>query len=133
MVDYVSIQATAIRLVAETGRDITLVRYAETPANPAKPWAGPAAPPTGQSTLALKGVFVAPSTERQFGLLALGRGIEFQNLLTYSQQIIIVAQGNNDISIYSQVLDEGIRWGIIGIQILKPGTVELCAFIGVRR
>ena len=41
MVDFVSLAATAQRLIEENGRSVTLFRKDRTPANAAEPWRGP--------------------------------------------------------------------------------------------
>lgn len=131
MVDYNRLAQTAARLVKNNGRSISFVKLNETPANSSRPWKGPAS--GGETTLALNGVFVPPNTVRQFGLTALGEGTEFQDLVTFSEQIIITAQGENDLREFTSVVDGGDRWGIIGLQVLKPGPTTLLAFVGVRR
>lgn len=131
MVDYVKLQKTAIRLIKKNGREITLIGLNETAADPSKPWNGPAA--GGETDLIVSGVFVPPNTVRQFGLTALGEGTEFRDLITLSEQVIIIAQGDIDIRTFTDVLDRGERWGIIGMQVLRPGPITLLSFIGVRR
>lgn len=131
MVDYVRLQATAQRLIEKNGRQIQFVRLNENASNTNRPWKGP--PTGGETTLDLRGVFVPPNTVRQFGLTALGEGTEVDDLVTMSEQIIITAQGDNDLRIYTEVVDRSERWGIIGLQVLRPADVTLLAFVGVRR
>ena len=129
MVDYVRLAATAKRLVETNGRAITFVRPSEVPDDPNEPWGGS----TGaETTLPLFGVFVPPNTVRQFGLTALGQGTEFQDLISMSEQIAIVFPETTDLRQFTQV-DDGERWGIIGLQVLKPGPVQILAFVGLRR
>lgn len=130
MPDYVKLAATAERLIRNNGRSITFVKLDETAADPSEPWNGPA---SNETTLALNGVFVPPNTVRQFGLSALGEGTEFRDLVTFSEQVIITAQGENDLREYTKVIDRSDRWGIIGLQVLRPGDTTLIAFVGVRR
>ena len=131
MVDYTRLATTAARLIKNNGRSITFVRLNETPANSDRPWKGPAS--GGETTLALNGVFVPPNTVRQFGLTALGEGTELRDLVAFSEQIIITAQGDNDLRQFTSVIDGGVRWGVIGLQVLQPGDTRLLAFVGVRR
>lgn len=131
MVDYTRLATTAARLIKNNGRSITFVKLNETAGDANKPWNGPGA--GGESTLALNGVFVPPNTVRQFGLSALGEGTEFKDLITFSEQVIITAQGDNDLREYTSVIDRSDRWGIIGLQVLRPGDTTLIAFVGVRR
>jgi hypothetical protein len=131
VVDYARLAITASQLIQNNGRSITFVKLSETIADANKPWNGPDA--DDESTLALNGVFVPPNTVRQFGLSALGEGTEFKDLIAFSEQIIITAQGENDLREYTSVIDRDDRWGIIGLQVLRPGDTTLLAFVGVRR
>lgn len=130
MVDYTRLAEVAARLVKNNGRSINFIKFSEIASNPSKPWDGPSG---GEISLPLNGVFVPPTSVRQFGLSALGQGTDFKDLVTFSEQIIITAQGDEDLREFTSVLDNNVRWGIIGIQVLKPGTKNLLAFVGVRR
>ena len=129
---YASKAATAKRLINKRGRSIELIRLDESAANTSRPWKGPPSTPS-ETTLPLKGVFVPPNTVRQFGLSALGLGTQLEDMISMSDQVIIVAQGEVDLRIFTEVLDDGMRWGIFASQILKPGDVTLLGFLGVRR
>jgi len=130
MVDYVKLAATAERLIAANGRTITFVRKPEVAADPTKPWG----PQTGSDiTFETSSVFVPPNTVRQFGLTALGQGTEFDDLITFSDYIGIFFPGTEDIREYTHVIDGAETFGIIGLQILKPGSVQLLGFVGIRR
>ena len=131
MPDYSRLAQTAERLIRNSGRSITFVRLGETPSDSSAPWKGPAS--GGEISLPLIGTFVPPNTVRQFGLTALGEGTEFNDLVTRSEQIIITAQGENDLRLFTEVVDRNERWGIIGLQVLRPGDTTLLAFVGVRR
>lgn len=131
MPDYARLAQTAERLVRNAGRSIIFVKLKETPSDPSRPWKGPGA--GGEINLPLVGVFVPPNAVRQFGLPSLGEGTEFRDLVTRSEQIIITFQGENDLRQYSSVVDGDDRWGIIGTQVLRPGSVTLLGFVGVRR
>jgi hypothetical protein len=78
-------------------------------------------------------VFVPPNTVRQFGLSALGQGTEFDDLITFSDYIAIFFPGTTDCRQFSKVQDGSEEFGIIGLQILKPGDVQLLGFVGIRR
>jgi hypothetical protein len=129
---YASKAATAKRLINKRGRSIELIRLDESAANTSRPWKGPPSTPS-ETTLPLKGVFVPPNTVRKFGLSALGLGTQLEDMISMSDQVIIVAQGEVDLRIFTEVLDDGMRWGIFASQILKPGDVTLLGFLGVRR
>lgn len=129
MVDYVKLAATAKRLVAKNGREITFVRQSEIALDPLKPWNGPQA---GETLFTTRGVFVPPNTVRQFGLSALGEGTEFIDLIAFSEQIVILYQEQEDIRLYTTLRD-GVDWNIIGTQVLRPAELNVLAFVGVRR
>ena len=131
MVNYARLATTAARLVKNNGRSITFVKISEVPADEDKPWNGPEE--DTEETLLLDGVFVPPNTVRQFGLTALGEGTELEDLVSFSEQVIITVQGENDLRDYTSVIDRGERWGIVGLQVLRPGDTTLLAFVGVRR
>lgn len=131
MVNYVRLVQTASRLIANNGRAIQFFKFNEIPNDSNQPWKGPAI--SGEQTLELNGVFVPPNTVREFGLSALGEGTGFEDLITFSQQVIIVAQGENDLREYTTVIDRDQRWGIVGLQVLRPGNTTVLGFVGVRR
>jgi hypothetical protein len=130
MVDYVKLANTAKKLINANGREITFIGKSQAASDPSKPWDGP----TGGTdiSLVLDGVFVPPNTVRQFGLTALGQGTEYVDLISFSEEIIITFPGDNDLRNYIQVIDE-VTYGIVGIQVLKPGPLNLLAFVGIRR
>jgi hypothetical protein len=129
MVDYVKLAATALRLVAANGREITFIRKSEIALDPLKPWKGPI---SGETTFVTRGVFVPPNTVRQFGLTSLGKGTEFVDLVKFSEQIVILHQGETDLDQFTTLRD-GADWNILGIQVLKPAGTAILAFVGVRR
>lgn len=129
-INYAKIVLTVERLLTANGRLVLFVRQSEIAADPNKPWEGP----TSTEVTAQKPVVaVPPNTVRQFGLTALGEGTEFVDLITHSERILITFPGTDDLRQYSTVRDEGINWGILGIQVLKPGATQVLAFVGVRR
>ena len=135
MADYVKLLAVANRLINKNGRDIILKRNSRDKADPAKPWRGPGDVSSGFTPLAfsLRGVFVPPNTVREFGITSLGEGTLLQDLITVSQQIVIVAGQAFDFREFNILVDRNEDWGIQGMQVLRPGDITLLAFIGVRR
>lgn len=131
MVDYARLSTTATRLLTKFGRQVTLVKFNETPVNPDKPWQGPAS--GGQTEVQLYGVFVPPSSIREFGLQGLGRGTDLGDLIAMSQQILIINPATNVVEQFTEVIDNGVRWGITATQVLQPGPTQVLAFIGLRR
>lgn len=132
MVDYVKLSATALRLITSSGRSVSLVRKAQVAGDLTKPWDGPSG---GTDILTpIEATFVPPNTVRQFGLTALGRGTEFDDLIAMSEQIAIVNPEALNLTQYTEIEEaDTSRWGIIGLQILQPGDTQVLAFIGVRR
>jgi len=132
MVDYVKLSATAKRLIEANGRVITLIQDNKVPASAAEPWKG--ATPGTETISSISGVFVPPNTVRQFGLTSLGKGTEMIDMIDRSEQIAIVNPETRELAQFSHLQEaDGTRWGIIGLQILKPADIQLLAFIGVRR
>ena len=127
MVDYVKLAATSERLIAANGRTITFTRKSGVPADPTEPWGAQAGPDV---TFTTSSVFVPPNTVRQFGLTALGQGTEFDDLITFSDYIGIFFPGTIDCRQFSHVIDGAETFGV---QILKPGSVQLLGFVGIRR
>jgi len=130
MVDYVKLAATAKRLVAANGRPITFVRKSEVAADPAKPWDAQAG---ADVTFTTPAVFVPPNTVRQFGLTALGQGTEYDDLIAFSESIGIFFPETQDIRQFSHVQDGAELFGIVGLQILKPASIQMLGFVGIRR
>ena len=129
-IDYNKMAGVAKRLISENGRALEFVKENQSPSDPTKPWDGPSAQ---EEVIQLMGVFVPPNTVRQFGLTALGEGTKYEDLVTFSQQIIIVFPEDYDLREYIHIRDRGEKWGIIGLQVLRPAHRQLLAFVGVRR
>ena len=129
MVDAVKLAATVLRLLNKNGRSVTFIQHNTTLETPAEPWDGPADPrATPASTLVLSAVFAHPRFVDRLGLT-----IEVDDLIRRSDQIMIVSQGNNDLSVFQEVLDGAVYWKITGTEILRPGSTTLLGFVGVKR
>lgn len=127
---YEEMATLAHDMIAEYGRDIQLVKTVQSYIDPNRPWLGT----TGEEILLpLQGVFVPPNQIRQFMLTALGEGTETQDMMTFSEQIAITHQGENDVRDYRTLRDGGVDWGIVAYQVLRPANRNLLAYIGVRR
>ena len=131
MVDYVRLAATADRLITKNGRDAQFIVANPIPSNVVEPWKG--SDSVGDVSTTHKVVMVPPNTVRQFGLTALGQGTEFNDLIKFSEEILILFPGTVDLRTYDHVIDDAVRWTIIGIQVLKPADLQLLGFVGVRR
>jgi len=132
-IDYAKLAATAERLVTDAGRTVTLVARDRNPADPAQPWNGPADIAAGETTVEVPAVQLLPNAVRIFGLSALGDANEFQGLVTYSELVYIVFQGEENLEDYSIVRDDGVDFQVEATQALKPANTTLLGFIGVRR
>lgn len=130
MSEYDSAIALAQRMIKKKGRVVQFFKKNTTLIDPLKPWNGT----TGDETpVDISGVFVPPNTVRQFGLTALGEGTEYRDLVTLSEKIIIIYPGEYDLTTFVSVLDRTTRWGIVGLQVLRPGDEQILAYVGVRR
>jgi hypothetical protein len=130
MVDYVKLASMAKRLIDADGRSVTFTGNSGTPTVASKPWGAQTAAGEPLVTFA---VFVPPSSIQQFGLAALGQGTQFEELVTFSDFVGIFFPGTTDIRQFSHVVDDTETFGITGLQILKPGDVQLLGFVGMRR
>jgi hypothetical protein len=133
MVDYVSLAATAKRLITANGREVTFVRFNRTAADAAKPWKGAADPRTDpDASETLDAVFVEPSSAVRLGISTVN-----SELVKRSTQILIAAPGSDfaeDLSTFEEVIDsDGVKWRITTSEKLKPAEVTLLYFIGVAR
>lgn len=130
MVDYVKLAATAERLITKNGRLIEFVRSVGSPIDPAKPWKGST---DIEEVVSLSAVFVTPNQVRIFGLSALGDAVGFQDMIAVSEQLLILFPGENDLRRFQTVRDGSVNWNVTAYQFLKPGSINLLAFAGVRR
>jgi hypothetical protein len=131
MLDYVSFQSFAERLIEENGRDISLVRRDQgNPTDPAKPWRDSTEAAT--ITVVVKGVVVDFEKEDFDGSLV-RRG---------DKRILIAAKSVTDeggsaanlkIEDYDHVLDGGVRWKIITAELVEPGPLRILFDLQVRQ
>ncbi len=129
MVDLTPLIATATRLIKENGRQVTFINQDPTLADAAQPWEGPTAARGGGATkLDLDVVFVDPNPRN------LGRMSIREDLISRSEQIMIVVPGTNDLDTFEEILDtDGTYWKIVGTQTLKPGSTAVLSYVGVKR
>lgn len=134
MVDYTRLAATAERLIRKNGREIVFKKPdpSASPVDPDKPWNGKN-PATPMIRLPLRAVFAPPNTVRQFGLSALGEGSDIRDLFSFVQHIFILFPGENDITQYPIIEDQGKDYNLVGYQLLQPADQKLLAFVGTRR
>lgn len=128
MVDYVRLAATAKRLVEANGRDLSFVRLAETPTDPAEPWRGKTAPREAATVVLGSGVAVPPSSATTLGIHVMD-----DHFLKRSDQILICV-AEEEIDNFDEVIDEGSTvWKIEGVEKLRPAETTLLYFVGVKR
>lgn len=128
--DYTGLAAVALELVTDFGREVTLLQLSATAANPAQPWRGQADPrSTPAGSKAVSAVFVDPSS-----LDALGRETtRGDSWVARASQMVIIAT-SEDLEKYDELVDtDGSRFKVIGVRMLKPGPVNLLAYVGVAR
>lgn len=123
--DHTKFVTLAQRLIAANGRDIVLQRLSSVAANAAQPWKGPGTP-TVASSYERKGTFL-PHT----GLEDLGKFLVEDSLLKRSQEVVMVAGGDDDLTVCNQMIDSSKTWKIDWIRELKPGTVTVLYAMGV--
>lgn len=129
MADYSSAIATARRLIQAKGRTVTLQRLEDAPADPAKPWRGPASATPPEATLALSVVQVQPS-----GANTLGLTIKDEELLRRLSAILIAEPAAEDVETYHRVVEaDGSHWRIAFVEKLQPADDAVLYFIGVQR
>lgn len=129
MVDFVKLATTAERLLAANGRSVTFIRHNQSLADTGKPWQGPTSARSAPAGISAQtAVFVQPSSASKLGIAS-----EQSDLVMNSDQIMIVAPGTVDLTAFQEVLDAGVYWKIIKIEVLRPGATTVLAFVGVAR
>ena len=131
MVNYVSFQNLAERLIEANGRTISLVRRDQgNPIDPNKPWRG--STEADEITVIVKGVVIDFEKEDFDGSLV-RRG---------DKRILIAAKSVTDeggnapnlkIEDYDYVLDGGVRWKIITAMLIEPGPLRIMFDLQVRQ
>ena len=130
-VNYEKLSLKARKLITDNGRTITLVRQNETPIDMTKPWNGSLAAP--ETTLEVPAMQLLPNAVRVFGLSALGDASKLDGLLSVSEYVYVLFQGEVNLHQFTFVRDGGIDFNIEATQALKPANTTLLGFIGVRR
>lgn len=124
--NYDKLAQTAVRLIAKTGRSVTLQKLDATPEDSNKPWKGPATP-----TVADSADLIATFVPAGGG----GLGLDFidDELLKRAEQVALIAPSEKDVSEFHAVLDGSSRWKIEWVQVLKPAEKVLLYIVGVKR
>jgi hypothetical protein len=124
--DYAAALELAVTLIDANGRSVTFQELSATPVDAAKPWKG-AGTPTVASTVVKKAVFL-PHT----GAISLGKDFIDSDLLKRCEQFALV-DGEDDLSVFHQVLDGSTVWRIAWIKELKPADLTILYAVGVKR
>lgn len=130
MVNFVSFQNLAERLIEENGRTISLVRRDQgNPTDPAKPWRG--STEADEITVVVKGVFIEYE-KMDFDGSLVRRGDK--RLLVAAKSVTDESSASNlKIEDYDHVLDAGVRWKIITAELIEPGDLRIMFDIQVRQ
>lgn len=130
-VDLVKMAVMAERLIAQSGRAVTIIKFNTTPADAAQPWKGAADPrvdPDG--SVSTTACFVEPSS-----MVSLGMSTVDSDLVKQSTKIMLVSPGetiSEDLTKYDEVIDfDGTRWKIVTVETLQPAENVILYYIGV--
>lgn len=123
MSDHQKFIATALRLIAKHGRNVTFKVVSSTLADPTKPWKGTLTAPTTIGPL--KAVFV-PFRGFEFGSV-----FNDTALFKEVEQICMVAGNQGSLETAHIVTDSGKNYKIEWIQRLRPGDQTILYAFGV--
>ena len=131
--NYAGVSKKAKKLVDKFGREITFIQLSEALTDSTKPWRGSLTPRVNPAnSLIIKGVFVPPSSSVELGLQTIKPGMTDR-----ASQIIIIAPGVEHVDVefeqFDEVLDGTVRWKIVKVETLKPGSDRIVYFIEVER
>ena len=124
--DYTEFALLAQTLIAENGRAVKIQKLDSAAAYPDKPWKG-AGVPTVTTERELPAVFVPASGS------GLGRDIVNEELLSRVEQVALIAPTDINLSGFTVILDDGVRWSIDWVQELRPGPLTVLYVFGVKR
>lgn len=130
MVDYVRLQATAVRLIAANGGDFTFRSFDPSDGDAAKPWDGPTDPRAGAATTSVqRGIVIQPAAAVQMGLVT-----SVEDLLKRSQRLLLVAGGATDLTTFEEVDTPDGPSKIVRVHRLQPdGVTTLAWFVELER
>jgi hypothetical protein len=125
--NYTKAQRTALRLLTENGRAVTLVKYSTESADPNRPWRGAEGIP--DTTITVTAVFTDPVSEKDLG----SAEVMSQGGIKRGEQIAFMAASENldangvplDLTLYDQMIDGGRAYTMVEIHTLSPGGVPL--------
>ena len=136
-INYAKAQATALKLLTNNGRSVTLVKYSTEAADPNRPWRGAEGIP--DTTITVTAVFTDPVSEKDLGsaevLIGDGSGVK------QGQQIAFIPAAENldengaplDLTEYDQLHDGGLAYRMVEIHKLSPGGIPLMYEVRLER
>jgi hypothetical protein len=128
-IDYTEMASVAQELIDDNGRDVTIIRFGQTPADSNKPWKGNTTPrATPDATDTVKGCFVP--------LAGSGLGIDTidSDILKRTEEVCLVGPGATfDLRTADEVQDGSVYKKVTFVQMLKPADTVLMYYIGVER
>lgn len=116
----------AEELIAENGRPMTVRKLSRTPADPAKPWRGPAATAPAGYEFEVEAIGVVVDwTEEEY---------EQDQTRRDSKRLLIAAKPHvtADLKSADSLLDEGLVYSLSKANLLKPGTTAIMYEFQVR-
>jgi hypothetical protein len=128
--NYPRLSATALRLITAAGKPAVFNKYSKTPADPDKPWRGPATP-TVAETQTEQVVEVGPDQTS----LDYGMNIKKEDIPDCVENTWIVARtdGNPPLEDYDTLVCEGVTHKIEMLIRLRPGATTLLYVVGTSR
>lgn len=127
MVDYVKLAAVSTRLIRSAGRSVTFRQLDRNPADPTKPWLGPADVSSGLTEVTGYAVAVSVhATDLGFKTLV-------EDLLKRCETIYVTGPSTADLTNFDEVDDGGTIFRIKEVQLLKPAETVLLYFVGTER
>ena len=126
MADFVKLAKTAKRLIEANGRQVSVLKQAAVPADPAKPWRGQNTAPV--ATVSGKAVFVSPGD----------LGIVQQNLdnVKRADMVALFAAANDagqTLEKFDLIQDGTVLWKILRAELLQPATKKMLYMFEVAR
>jgi len=126
---YAEMAAVAQELIDANGRNVTLIRWKQAPADSNKPWQGPDDPRTvPDATDTVKGCFVP------VGGSGLGKDTIDADALKRTRDVCLIGPGASfDLGTANELIDGSVHKGITFVQTLKPADTVIMYYVGVER
>jgi hypothetical protein len=131
-IDYDEILAAVRELIPDAGREVDVLKYDNTPADPDKPWEGAADPRDTADIVTVWAVAVQPSGLAELGIEVELDGDQMRNVA----EVLVCEPGDDqgiDLSTYDEVRDGGQTHKIEWASKLRPAGTTLLYFLGVSK